>query len=85
VNALGFGLGEEFAEGAQGFRVRMANGDGLAFFASIFDGKLQLAANSADFLNIIEKGNVAEGAGDSGGLGCVVGYRCGGGAAVDEE
>ena len=58
MDALSFGLGEKFAEGAQGFGVRMANGDGLAFLAGIFGGELQLAANGADFLNIIEKRDV---------------------------
>ena len=85
VDALSLGLGEKFAEGAQGFGVRMANGDCLAFLASIFGGELQLAANGTEFRNIIEKRDVAEGAGNTSGLGGIVSDGGGDRAAVDKE
>jgi len=65
--------------------VGVADGDGLAFFAGVLGGESELAADGTELLNIIEEWNVAEGAGNTGGLGCVVGDRGGGSAAVDEE
>ena len=85
MDALGFGLGEKFGEGAEGFRVRVSDGDGLAFFVGIFGGEIQMVPDGAVFLNIIEEGNVAESARYAGGLCCVEGDRGGGGAAVNEE
>ena len=85
MDALGFGLGKKFGEGAQGLRVRVSDGDGLAFFAGIFGGEIQMVPDGAVFLNIIEERNVAEGARYAGGLGCVISDRGGGGAAVNEE
>ena len=85
VNALSFGLGQEFGKGAQRFRVRMADGNGFVFFARLFEGKLNLAANGGDLLNIIEKRHISESAGHTGGLGAIVGDGSGGGAAVNKE
>ncbi len=85
MDALGFSEGEEIAEGSKCLGVRMANGDRLPFLASILGGQLQLAANCADLLNIIEEGNVAKRARNVRGLGCVEGNGGGGGTAVDEE
>src|SRR5208337_2023568 len=74
-----------FSEGAERRGMRVANGYGLALLSRIFCGKIQLTADGADFLNVIEKGNVAEGASDAGRLRGFVGDRGGGGAAVYEE
>ena len=63
----------------------MADGDGLAFFLGVAQGELQLLANGRDLLDIIQKRNIAEGAGNAGVLRGVIGDRGGGGAAVDEE
>ena len=85
MDALGFSEGEKFAEGTKCLRVRMADGDGLSFLASILGRQLQLAANCADLPNIIEEGNVAKRARNLRGLGYVVGDGGGGGTAVDEK
>lgn len=85
MDALGFGLREEFGEGAQSFRMRMANGNGLFFFVCILEGEFQLTADCADLLNIIEKRHIAEGARNASSLSAIEGDGGGGGAAVDEE
>lgn len=85
MNALSFHLGQKIGEGAQGCRMRMANGNRLTLFLSIPDGCFQLAADRANILNIIEERHVAESAGYMGSLRGVVCDRRRGGAAVDEE
>lgn len=85
MNALSFRLGQKIGEGAQGCRMRMANGNRMSLFLSIPGGYFQLAADRANNLNIIEERHVAESAGYMGSLRGVVRDRRRGGAAVDEE
>ena len=63
----------------------MADGDGLTLFVRVAQGELQLLANGRDLLDIIQKRNIAEGAGNAGVLRGVIGEGGGGGAAVNEE
>ncbi len=63
----------------------MSDGDGLAFFLGIAERELELLANRGDFLDIIEKRNVAVGAAKAGVLRSVISDGGGGGAAVNEE
>jgi hypothetical protein len=85
VDALGFHLGQELSESAKRFRMRMADGDGLAFLLGVVERKLELLANRGKFLDIIEKRNIAVGAAQAGVLRGVIGDGSGGGAAVNEE
>ena len=63
----------------------MADGDGLAFFLGVAQSKLELLANRGNFLDIIEKRNIAVGAAKAGILRGVIGDGSGGGAAVNKE
>ena len=63
VNSLGFGLRQEIRRGREGLSgagwpMAMA----CALFSCVFRSKFQLTVDCADFLNIIEKRNVAKGA-----------------------
>jgi len=65
--------------------MRMADGNSIASLASIFNGKIQLAADRAYFLNIIEEWDVAEGTRYTGSLRGIIGDGGSGSAAIDEE
>ena len=85
VDALGFQLRQKLSENANRFRMRMADGDGLAFFLGIAERELKLLANRGNFLDIIEKRNIAVGAAKAGVLRGVIGHCRGGRATVNEE
>lgn len=78
-----FGIGQNFAQRFQGGRVRMADRNGLIFFARFAQCKAKLAADGADFRNIIEKRNIARRSGDTGAARGIERDGCGGGATVD--
>ena len=83
MDALGLDLGQDFSEGAEGFRMGVADGDGFALFFCAVHGEFELLANRGDILNIIEEGNVAKSAADVILFSGVEGHSGGGGAAVD--
>lgn len=85
ADALGLRLGQELGEHAKGFGVGVADSDGLVLLPGFLESQLQLVANRAVFLNIIEKGNIAISAGNTGGLRPDVGNGGGSSAAIDEE
>ncbi len=85
MNTLTFRLRQKIGEGAQGCRMRMADGNRMTFFASIPGSYFQLAEDRANILDIIEEGHVAESARHMGSLRGVVRNSCGCGAAVNEE
>lgn len=61
----------------------MADRDGVVFLSRFAQCDPELAANCANFCNIIEKGDVTGGGGDAGAAGRIERDGCGGGATVD--
>ena len=85
ADAAGLCFGEHFGEGAEGFGVRVADGDGFPFFLGVFEGKRQLVADGAHIANVVKERHVAGSGVDAVGARGVEGDGGGGGAAVDEE
>ena len=85
MDTLSLHLWQELLEGAKRFRMRMADGDGLAFFLGFAERELELFANRGNFLDIIQKRNITVSAADAGVLRSVISDGGGGGAAVNEE
>jgi len=65
--------------------VRVADGDGFTFFARFLEGQFQLPANSAGFLNIIEKWHIPKSTTNTCRLGLLIGCGGSGSAAINKE
>src|ERR1700676_4392394 len=85
ANALRFGLRKHRSESPKSFLVRVANGDGFAFFFSPVNRQFQLSANGSLVLNIIEERDIAECRAHAALLCGFVSYGGGGGSAVDKK
>lgn len=80
-----FASGQQFGKRSECFRVRMADGDGVSFFARIFEGQRQLMPDGRYLSEVVEERYVAESAADTIAVRAVESDGGRGSAAVDEE